>query len=97
MLFLIDAWSNKKNKAHVVIMVGMPTCPFLEGQGEKKKGLGIKPCRNQAGARFVRSGFGAIQVLSQLQVEAGTSVTRQQKILVHPVRLELSNLVPRKT
>ena len=73
-----------------------PTCCYYGGHAEKK-GLGIKPCRNRAGARFVRSGFGAIQVLSQLQVEAGTFGTRPQKILVHPGRLVLSNLVPQKT
>ena len=78
-------------------MVGMPILPVPGGAWKEKKGLGIKLCRNPAGAGFVHSGFGAIQVLSQLQVEAGTSGTRLQKILVHPGRLVLSNLVPQKT
>jgi hypothetical protein len=36
-LFLIDAWSNKKNKAHVAIMVGMPILPVLGGAGREKR------------------------------------------------------------
>ena len=36
-LFLIDALSNKKNKAHVVIMVGMPTLPVPGWAGREKR------------------------------------------------------------
>ena len=72
-----------------------PACCYYGGHA-KKKDLGIKPCRNRAGAGFVRSGFGVIQALSQLQVEAGIFGTHPQRILVLGL-LALSNLVRQKT